>query len=329
MTDVLHITDDVRTGGVMTNIRNMKSFDAQLGVTQRFSQVNPDSVSNAQRFKADAIVVHFSLAWRKLPYLLALRALNSKSLLVLQEHHYSPEHFEIEQYKLKRFEKLARSSFRLFDRVLTVSNAQAQWYKTFGLPPTATAPPIASLETLLSLPEKPRSSRVVVGISGRLERTKGIDLLLNLISLNDNRRLHFLFAGQGELQKKVEEAARIFENVRYFGRYDHPRDFLSECDIVTVPSRLDTFGISALEAKAAGRPIIVANTCGLVEQADNCGVVVERNCSLSLLKGILGLVDNRKSKELGRNARSSAEKHNASSLSIWSQQLHQGRASCQ
>jgi len=321
MTDLLHLTDDIRAGGVMTNVRSMKAFDQELGVSQRVTEVNPNSVLAARAFSADVIVVHFSIAWRKLPFLVALRALNRKALLVLQEHHYSPEHFEHEPEALKRFGLLVRSSFRLFDRVLAVSDAQANWYKELGAAPTDTAPPIADLDGLLELPAKAKSSHTVVGVSGRLEEAKGIDLVLTAIQNNNERCLHFLIAGDGALRKSVEKAAGVCENVSYFGSYEHPADFLSRCDQIAIPSRLDTFGLSALEAKAAGKPIVVSQTCGLTEQARDCGVVVERNCPESLLRGISQLKHNNKDGELGRNARRHAKNHNTNSLEVWLQQL--------
>ncbi len=325
MTDLLHLTDDIRAGGVMTNVRSMKTFDLELGASQRITEVNPDSILAARALQADVIVVHFSLAWRKLPFLVALRALNRNALLILQEHHYSPEHFEDEPEALKRFRLLVRSTFPLFDRVLAVSNAQARWYEELGSTPTGTAPPLANLDDLLELPEKIKSSHTVVGVSGRLEQAKGIDLLLAAIRNNNDRCIHFLIAGDGELRKAVKKTASNRENVSYFGCYEHPQTFLSRCDQVAIPSRLDTFGLSALEAKAAGKPIVVTQTCGLTEQAKNCGVVVERNSPESLLRGISQLKRNNKNGELGRSARSSAKTHNMNSLEIWRQQLQQKR----
>ena len=325
MTDLLHLTDDSRAGGVMTNIRGMKRVDQQLGLIQHVTQVNPSNALAAREFHADIIIVHFSLAWRKLPYLVALRALNRKSLLILQEHHYSPEHFENEPDALKRFSLLVRGSFHLFDRVLAVSDAQTNWYKELGCAPTGTAPPITNLDDLLVLPERAKSGHTVVGVSGRLEQAKGIDLLLSAIRNNKDRSIHFLIAGDGELRAAVEKTAGSCENVNYFGRYEHPIDFLSRCDQVAIPSRLDTFGLSALEAKAAGKPIVVTQTCGLPEQAQNCGVIVKRNCPESLLRGISQLSRLNKLVELGRNARNSAKNHNTNSLQTWLQQLQSKR----
>ena len=177
----------------------------------------------------------------------------------------------------------------------------------------------------MELPGKTKTSHTVVGVSGRLEKTKGIDLLLAAIHNNTDRCIHFLIAGDGELRNAVEKTTGAYENVSYFGSYEHPAEFLSRCDQIAIPSRLDTFGLSALEAKAAGKPIVVTETCGLTEQAKNCGVVVERNCPVSLLRGISQLKGANKDGELGRNARSSAKNHNTNSLEIWLQQLQQQR----
>ena len=323
MTKVTHLTDDLRAGGVMTNVRGMMNFEKELETTQHVVGVDPDNAWSARYFSTDVLVVHFSLAWRKLPFLFALRLLNREALFVLQEHHYSPEHFETKPRALKRFRTLARTGFRLFDRVLAVSNAQARWYASLDAKPHAVVSPLTNLDTLLSLPKKTKSQRIVIGISGRLEKEKGIDLLLSIIGLNANRRLHFLIAGDGELRTAVEKAARIFDNVTYFGTYDNPREFLANCNIVTIPSRLDTFGIAALEAKAAGKPIVVTQTCGLVEQAKDCGVVIEKNCSLSLLNGIQQLASDKRFDTLGNNARASAAGHIQSALDAWRQQLAQ------
>ncbi|HZQ33822.1 MAG TPA: glycosyltransferase family 4 protein [Mycobacterium sp.] len=107
---------------------------------------------------------------------------------------------------------------------------------------------------------------------GRLEYEKGIhDLIAAMPRI---RRTHpgttLTVAGEGtQLHWLVEEARRdrVLKATRFVGHLDHDElvKALHDADAVVLPSHYEPFGIVALEAAAAGAPLVTSNVGGLGE----------------------------------------------------------------
>ena len=121
---------------------------------------------------------------------------------------------------------------------------------------------------------------------GRLEWEKGVhDLVAALPAI---RRAHpgtrLLVAGTGSCSDWLAErarAARVRRSVRLLGHVDDAtlRDLLASADAAVLPSRYEPFGITALEAAAAGAPLVASRAGGLGE------VVVDGVTGLSFAPG--------------------------------------------
>ncbi len=138
---------------------------------------------------------------------------------------------------------------------------------------------VAALRSELGLGE-----RRVVLFAGRLEPLKGADTLIQAIGqLDCDPRLGdcaCLFigddsgdgarSGRGGERRRLEwlaAAAGIAERVRFLGAVPHemlPR-YYALADVCVVPSRVETFGLVALEAQAQGTPVVAARVGGLPE----------------------------------------------------------------
>jgi glycosyltransferase involved in cell wall biosynthesis len=82
--------------------------------------------------------------------------------------------------------------------------------------------------------------------------------------------------------------------------------WLRLADIVVIPSLKESFGLVAVEAMAAARPVIVARTEGLVEviEAGKSGVLFESGDGPSLTMAISQLIDDEAARSrLGRGGR--------------------------
>jgi glycogen(starch) synthase len=111
---------------------------------------------------------------------------------------------------------------------------------------------------------------------GRLEYEKGIhDLIAALPRI---RRTHpgttLTIAGDGtQLDWLVEQARRqrVLKATTFVGRLDHDHlvSALHDTDAVVLPSHYEPFGIVALEAAAAGAPLVTSNVGGLGEAVIN------------------------------------------------------------
>lgn len=107
---------------------------------------------------------------------------------------------------------------------------------------------------------------------GRLEYEKGVhDAIAALPRI---RRSHpgttLTIAGDGTQQDWLVEVARkhkVLKAVRFAGRADHDQllKLLHRADVAVLPSHYEPFGIVALEAIAAGTPLVATNVGGLGE----------------------------------------------------------------
>lgn len=106
----------------------------------------------------------------------------------------------------------------------------------------------------------------VVGHVGNFVRVKNHAFLLEIAAEVLKRRpeVHFVFIGDGPLRPRIEEQARaanILNNVHLIGRRtDVARLLRGALDIFVFPSIYEGFGLSLLEAQAAGLKCLVSST---------------------------------------------------------------------
>lgn len=129
----------------------------------------------------------------------------------------------------------------------------------------------------------------VVAAWGRHVPQKGFDLLLDawprVVAEIPDARL--LLGGSGPETAAVRQMAGV--SVEFLGALDRDdvRDLLARSTIAVVPSRIEPFGIVAIEALAAGRGLVYATGTGLVEAAGGCGRAADVHDPGSLAAGIV------------------------------------------
>lgn len=108
---------------------------------------------------------------------------------------------------------------------------------------------------------------------GRLVPQKGFDLLLAAFAIvkQELPRATLVLGGDGPERAALEAVAG--HGVSFAGALDRVgvRTLLSGARVAVVPSRLEPFGIVALEALAAGRGLVYSSIGGLAEAAGDCG----------------------------------------------------------
>lgn len=133
---------------------------------------------------------------------------------------------------------------------------------------------------------------------GRLVGEKGVDLLVEAMAevCRELPQARAVIAGKGpeEYTRQLQETiARLGlqQRVQMIGFIsDEERDrFYGVADVAVFPSRYEPFGIVALEAMAAGIPVVVAEGSGLAEVVEHgrTGWHVARNSASALAQGIL------------------------------------------
>ncbi len=130
---------------------------------------------------------------------------------------------------------------------------------------TQEAPRLAAFRQTLAEPEE-----LLLTYTGRLDLEKGVDTLLNGVSLLRSRlpRVRLAIAGRGVLLPTIESHIRDLKldgSVTLCGYLEGQvlRTFYTVSDIHICPSHYEPFGLVALEAMAVGTPVVVSDTGGL------------------------------------------------------------------
>jgi glycosyltransferase involved in cell wall biosynthesis len=146
-------------------------------------------------------------------------------------------------------------------------------------------------------PAAPRDggSSIVAGTFARLDADKGIDVLLRAAAALDEVGL--LIAGDGPARESLlSEAARegLSERARFLPWSETTRALLDEIDVFVLPSRLEGFPLSILEAMMAGRPVL-ATDVGSIREAvvdGTTGLVVPVGDAEGLRRSLERLAEN-------------------------------------
>ena len=123
---------------------------------------------------------------------------------------------------------------------------------------------------------RPRTGPAELLYVGRLEYEKGVhDVIAALPRIRRTRPGTTLtIAGEGTQQDWLIDQARkhrVIKATRFVGRLDHDEllAVLHRADAAVLPSHYEPFGLVALEAAAAGTPLVTSNIGGLGEAVIN------------------------------------------------------------
>src|SRR5262249_186670 len=111
---------------------------------------------------------------------------------------------------------------------------------------------------------------LVVGTLGRMVPQKGFRYLLEAAAqvLRDCPQTIFMLVGDGEQGGALEtqcHALGIGSSFRFMGAHELPWRLLAGCDVIALPSLWEGLWLSALEALAAGRPLVATRVGGANE----------------------------------------------------------------
>jgi glycosyltransferase involved in cell wall biosynthesis len=142
-------------------------------------------------------------------------------------------------------------------------------------------------QALFSLPE---NTPVILCVAS-LQFRKGHDTLLRAIRLVPN--IVLVCAGDGPLSGELHSLAEelgIASRVRFLGKRMDVPQLLKAADIYVQPSRVDGFCIAALEAMAAGKPVVASNVPGLSDLVGDAGLQFPVGDECQLVKRISTLL---------------------------------------
>lgn len=155
----------------------------------------------------------------------------------------------------------------------------------------------------------------VILFLGRITGQKAPDDFLKAaqLVLSERPNARFMLAGEGDLLNKLRLRARrlkINDRVEFTGKVFGKKmlDCYQNAIMFVLPARSEPFGLTVLEAMAAGLPTIISSTTGVGEIIENVSVI-EPNQPNQLAKAIIQLLDNAElRKELGEKGAAEAKK---------------------
>ena len=168
------------------------------------------------------------------------------------------------------------------------------------------------------------SDHVLVALVGRINRWKGQQLLVRAADILTRLRItdaHFIMvgsppAGQRHFSERLGRTVQASHSKDRIRICDFEPDIWKvwdACDIAVVPStEPEPFGFVAVEAMAAGKPVVAADHGGLAEIVvpDQTGILVEPNSPTALARALERLIMNKPLRErLGQAGRVRASGH--------------------
>jgi len=152
------------------------------------------------------------------------------------------------------------------------------------------------------------NNRVRVLFVGRIERRKGVDVLLRAaeLSLPENDLLEFVLVGKDahendydvvrEFHLRNTGKDNILSRVIFTGEVTEMelQQHYADSDIFCLPSRYESFGLVLLEAMSFSKPTVACRTGGMVEVVEDgiSGYLFDPENTEQLARQILALADN-------------------------------------
>ena len=323
MITVTHLINDAALGGV-TRFLDALASRLEADIIQTRVVVSPSN-RLPPAINSDIVVVHVTMGWSKLPFLLALRARRGTRPIILVEHSYSGAFEDTFVSARTRFRQMLRCAYGLVDRVVAVSYGQAAWMRRSQLLPASklhVIQPFTACGELVDLsPPSPSQGPLKLGAYGRYCPQKGFQKLIEAMRLVEPTVASLALRGFGPDGDRLRDAAAMLPHVSVGDKIDDLADFLRATDAIVIPSIFEPFGQVAFEARLAGRPVIVTAVDGLPEQVEPAaGIVVQANDPQNIAAAIMMLASRRQSsawQETTTAARTSALLHIPTSVERW------------
>jgi D-inositol-3-phosphate glycosyltransferase len=302
---ITHLVDDASWGGVNRLLDCLTN--ASFGLVHdehKIIRINRGT-KTVPVLSADVIVSHMAVCWKNVPFFTALRSTYPETPLIHVEHSYSECYVALNVNSRDRFSDLLNLSYSLFDRIVAVSSPQNEWLSRRNYCQPDQLVTISSCVNLTpferianQIPEGP----VTVGAIGRFHEQKGFDILVDAFANHLPSEIQLHLVGDGPEKERLIQNAKGRANIKFIEKTSTPADAMADCDIVAMPSRWEPYGLVAIEAMTALRPLLCSNVDGLKEHIANGAIVVAENTATGWARALEKLIDRRVVHNLSRGS---------------------------
>ena len=160
----------------------------------------------------------------------------------------------------------------------------------------------------------PNNERILLHASNFRKVKRVGDVVKVFAEVNKVIPSKLLFVGDGPERTYIEGLCRELHaqgDIKFLGRQEQMEDILAISDLFVLPSEYESFGLVALEAMAAGVPVISTNSGGLPEININgvTGFLSNVGDVENMSKNIISIFSNQNAfKEMKKNALEQAQK---------------------
>lgn len=138
----------------------------------------------------------------------------------------------------------------------------------------------------------------IVCFAGRLTKNKGLDILLKASKIYGNEKTLTLIVGAGKAKKELQDMQKELKvkNFIFVGNKNQTllRKIYNISDVLTLPSRKESFGLVALEAIACGTPVVATKNGGLIDFVNKkVGILVQNENVEKLANAIIYILGNK------------------------------------
>ncbi|MFQ5800305.1 MAG: glycosyltransferase family 4 protein [Candidatus Hydrothermarchaeales archaeon] len=183
---------------------------------------------------------------------------------------------------------ILRWVLRSCDRIIAVSKYMKGMLKEFGVEEEK----IRVIHNGVDIQPSPRGKERRIVFIGALVKQKGVDVLIRAFKKVKGKHedLKLLIVGDGPEREKLETFATKLglADVEFKGYVEDPNPVFSTQSVLVLPSRIEGFGIVALEAMARGVPVIASKTGGIVEIVthEENGLLFEKENHMTLARSL-------------------------------------------
>lgn len=224
------------------------------------------------------------------------------------------------------------------DVLITINQEDYKRAKTFpvnqviqipgpGLKKESFSVPEKSKEELRTLFKIPQEAFFVLMV-GELNEHKNHEIIINAAALLRKKNFIFGICGEGALRDRLEKKVRdcgLEQQFRFFGYCENIKWFYDAADCFLFPSVREGLGMAALEAMAAGLPLITSDCRGTREymQDEITGFVCRENTPQAYARLLCRMFEEKeKRRQMGVCAKAAAKRFRAEQTEQIMEQLY-------